>query len=465
MSGDVFRVRDPIHGFVRLDGECAQIVDTPVLQRLRGIRQLALASYVYPGALHTRFDHTLGVTHVARTLAKMLNLDPQFVRLVTLAALLHDAGHGPFSHVSERSLSWFCDPPSLRPGQSEHKIHEVVTAAIIRQHPSLAPRLSEDDREQIIQLLNDWDGPAGVRQVISGPLDADKQDYLLRDSYFCGVQYGVFDLNQFHRSLKLPDPNSDLMIDEDGIAAVEQFVLAKYYMTSNVYRHRVRIISDQMITRAIRLGVEVDKLPEMNRLFRYDGTGAFIDNYLRWDDSRFFETFCPFGSPPPGAKSGAMLQRFRERRLLKEVFRDRIGRPYDARHFEMLKGLDKRASSQLAVAVERQVAEFLNSALGLTGDQQIDPDFVIAHSYGIKSARESSRNDEQGILVDVQPNPQPFTDISTLFRSINEAYADNHLVILAPVNWPDSKTKTQQREDWKPHIQQIIMQAAREVRK
>src|SRR5205809_90122 len=138
---DATRVRDPVHNFITLEEEEVKLLRTRALQRLRGIKQLALASLVYPGAVHTRFDHTLG------------------------------------------------------------------------------------------------DGQPALRSIVSGPLDADKQDYLLRDSLFCGVQYGVFDIYQLHRSLTVygPKDEKELMIEPDGLHAVEQFVLAKYYLTTNVY--------------------------------------------------------------------------------------------------------------------------------------------------------------------------------------------------------------------------------------
>src|SRR5690349_6616175 len=122
-----FRIRDPIHNFVNLPDEMLPLVNTHALQRLRAIRQLALANLVYPGALHTRFDHTLGVTHVAGMMAEQLKIEGKERRLVLLAALLHDIGHGPFSHVSEESLSRYADRSTLKEGQKDHKIHELVT--------------------------------------------------------------------------------------------------------------------------------------------------------------------------------------------------------------------------------------------------------------------------------------------------------------------------------------------------
>src|SRR5271165_1964874 len=103
------KFRDPVHNFIRFDAEEVKLINLDVLQRLRGIRQLAMASLVYPGALHTRFDHTLGVAHVAGQMADELELDADEMRVVRRAALLHDVGHGPFSHVSEYALERFAD--------------------------------------------------------------------------------------------------------------------------------------------------------------------------------------------------------------------------------------------------------------------------------------------------------------------------------------------------------------------
>src|ERR1035438_10104003 len=108
------RVRDPIHGFIRLSSDEAEIVETPAFQRLRGIRQLAMANMVYPGALHTRFDHTLGVFHVTSLLCDVFKFSDEDKRLVKLSALVHDLGHGPFSHVSEGALELFADREKLK---------------------------------------------------------------------------------------------------------------------------------------------------------------------------------------------------------------------------------------------------------------------------------------------------------------------------------------------------------------
>ena len=288
-----FRIRDPIHNFVLLPENFEPLLNCRVIQRLRRIRQLAMANLVYPGALHTRFDHTLGVTHVAGQMAQHLRIEGEDLRLVQLAALFHDVGHGPFSHVSEASLGRFADHGTLKPEQKGETIHELVTASIIERNEELRGILGSYPVENIVTLLGKGMDRRILKQVVSGPLDADKQDYLLRDSKFCGVQYGMFDLHQMQRSLVSvgDDHEEELMIAHDGVHAVEQYVLAKYYMTANVYRHRVRLIADTMIGRTIKLGIELDRLEQMDRLYRFNNTDEFVKNYLEWDDHRFLETF------------------------------------------------------------------------------------------------------------------------------------------------------------------------------
>lgn len=450
-----FRVRDPVHNFVEIPDDLVKIVDSSALQRLRGIRQLAMASLVYPGAIHTRFDHTLGVTHVASLMATALGLNPEEQRMVQLAGLLHDIGHGPFSHVSEASLSRFADRSSLKSDQKSHKIHELVTAQIIRSNETLCRHVPETDREHVIELL----GPNGygrpvLKQIVSGPLDADKQDYLLRDGQFCGVEYGTFDLQQMHRSFVLVGDGGDeeLLITENGVHAVEQFALAKYYMTANVYRHRVRLIADQMIGRAIQLGIERDRLELLKQLYTFDNSDTFAQNYQQWDDARFMEVFAPIHSTPPGEWSGKILRRLRERRLLKRVYSERV-EELNARVRDLvLKELVKPARDEIRRSIEREVAEHLAKVL----KTDVSSELVIAHVFSIKSARESSRNEEAEILVQKGDSPRLFSEESKLFGSINEAYTDSFVELYAPIEWPDPSQKNVWREDQREAIREMI---------
>jgi len=235
-------IRDPIHGFIHRDPHELKVIDTGLFQRLRRIKQLALASYVYPGALHTRFEHSMGAMHVAGRVAGELRLKQHEYRILRLAALLHDVGHGPFSHGSEEVMQGVT---------GKKQIHEEITAQIILNSAELDGPLSGDERKEIVGLLNDERGDAVLRSILSGPLDVDKQDYLLRDSYFCGVKYGVYDIDRLIETLCILEDQGqrELAITQDGVLTLEQFVIARYHMTGQVYRHKIRLITDSMIVR------------------------------------------------------------------------------------------------------------------------------------------------------------------------------------------------------------------------
>jgi uncharacterized protein len=273
-----FELRDPIHGFVQR-GEEKQIIDTPLFQRLRHIKQLAMANLVYPSALHTRFEHSIGTMHIAGRVAAHLDLLPEELRLVRKAALLHDIGHGPFSHVSEEVLKGL---------SGKKQIHELITRDLILNSPDLDGPLSGDDRVRISGLIDGSEGDSLLKGILSGPLDADKQDYLLRDSYFCGVKYGVYDLDRLIGTLYIQPDGYDrqLAITSDGVYALEQFIIARYHMNTQVYRHRVRQITDAMIVKGIQLGIEMDGHQWLKELYKYEDNEEYRKYYLSWNDEK-----------------------------------------------------------------------------------------------------------------------------------------------------------------------------------
>ena len=433
----ICQLRDPVHNFISLRDKELQLVNTRLLQRLRRIHQLALASLVYPGALHTRFDHSLGVTHVAGAMAETLGFSGDELDRVRLAALLHDVGHGPFSHVSEYALELYADRSTLKPEQKKEKIHELVTSIMIRSDAAVRDILGSETCGQICKLLGDGYGEPVLHSIVSGPLDADKQDYLLRDSLFCGVQYGVFDLHQLHRSLTAYGKTNErqLMIKPDGVHAVEQYALAKYYLTTNVYRHKVRLISDQMIVRAIVLGCEKDRIKDLKQLYAFDNTETFCKRYAEWDDTRFFSRFAT--EAKESSKCAQMLRRLLDRNLLKRVF---SGRPLDfeAGIRDRLLPLVRRENKRERTQVEAALAEVIAKAV----NHKIDPNFVIYHAFDVKSVKEMSRNDDSGILVAKQSGPVEFLQESTLFRSISEGFKEEYVEVYAPVSW---KTATERQ--------------------
>ena len=446
-----FRVRDPVHGFLRLCETETKLMGTRLFQRLRRIRQLAMADLVYPGALHTRFDHSLGVCHIAQLMAEQLRLDVDETRLVRIAALLHDLGHGPFSHVSENLLERYADRTKLRAEQKKEKIHELVTGHLIRHDPDIVRILGQDMCDQVVKLLAKGHGQPALRSIVSGPLDADKQDYLLRDSLFCGVEYGVFDIHQLHRSLLLDGPEDDkqLMIASDGIHAVEQYVLAKYYLTTSVYRHRVRLITDRMIVRALVLGVEEDNLADLRQLYAFDNSPDFFDRYATWDDATLL---LKFGDVGKHTLCGQMLDRLQSRQLHKQVYSERVRNFAEAKVNSLLLEVNKKNRDGLRRELEAASAGIIARVVRV----DVDPRLVIVHGFDIKSVRTSSRNDEGSIMVARSPKPQPFEEESTLFASINEGYADGSVEVYAPITWDTRADRRRVRDALRQPMREAI---------
>jgi len=235
MSEKVYR--DPVHDMIRIktdtdEGELlSRLIDTAEFQRLRRIKQLGLAHYTYPGAEHSRFTHSLGAMHLACRILDKLSakyLIPEEDQLIVkCAALLHDIGHGAFSHVLEAILNFH---------------HEDFTVAtILSAETEIGQKMREfstDLPEKVASAVRGHFKPKVLAQLISSQLDVDRMDYLLRDSYMTGVKYGVYDLEWIIESLEIDDENDRIYISAKGIHAVEDYLQARHYMFKQVYFHQ-----------------------------------------------------------------------------------------------------------------------------------------------------------------------------------------------------------------------------------
>lgn len=319
--------RDPIHGLILVTDVERRVINTPVFQRLRRIRQLALADLVYPGALHTRFEHAIGTMHVAHRILERVGREPldkleqpfdnDDWQVVRLGALLHDVGHGPFSHVSEYLLDQYYDRQAIGEAGSREKIHERITRDILMIDPELTPALGADLRDRVADLISASAGLRDFRRdIVSSNLDADKMDYLLRDAYFTGVAYGRYDLDKVVDSCRVHRGRNQtyLAVDEGGIFAVEQLIIAKHHMTQQVYAHRIRTITDQLIVRGLRFAIEEDA--ELRAGYTYDGSQEQLRRYLDLDDAAVWVRALNHG----GERARSLFQRLRDRRLLKQLF-------------------------------------------------------------------------------------------------------------------------------------------------
>ncbi|MBN1517628.1 HD domain-containing protein [Candidatus Sumerlaeota bacterium] len=238
--------RDPLHGLIEFErGDdygrlLLRLIDSPEFQRLRRIRQLGLAWFAYHGAEHTRFTHSLGVAHVAQRIITHLRRgyeitdDQEF--LVRCTALLHDIGHGPFSHVLE----------PLFGGR-----HEAWSARIVLEPQSRVNQLlAEFDivlPAMIVDTLEHHVQPRFLAHLIASQLDADRFDYLLRDSHMTGVKYGVFDLDRLIAMLEIGRDKEQLIVSRRGIWTVEQYLLSRHQMFRQVYQHKTVIAAENML--------------------------------------------------------------------------------------------------------------------------------------------------------------------------------------------------------------------------
>ena len=448
-------IRDPIHGFIFRSEIEEKIIDSSVFQRLRNIKQLALANLVYPGAQHTRFEHSIGVMHIAGRLAEKFNLTPDEIRLVKLTALLHDIGHGPFSHVSERVLDKYVNSDLVNSDVLE-KIHESITCQIILEDNELSHLLSKREREQINDLILGKSSNDLVRNIISGPLDADKQDYLLRDSYYCGVRYGVYDIDRLLNTLcTFNDRNiTYLAIPNESVYTLEQFVIAKYHMNTQVYYHKIRLITDSMIVRGIVLGIEVDNIDWLKKIYTYDGTSDFIQNYIKWNDSNFFTKI--LSEENNKSLSHKYFNALKNRKLHKRIFTQSLPYFKDA---EVIKYLSEILKFPNVInEIEQEIAKFLSEYLKVS----ISNEQVILNKYMFKSVKEQSKDDEGSIIVLTKDNEKSyFEQESTLFHSIDSKQSDEFLEIYAPIEYLGKEDKEKKKQEIIPNIKKIISEIAK----
>lgn len=314
------RLRDPVHGLIvfdetdPVDALAWRLIDTPEFQRLRRIRQLGVSEFTFPGAVHTRFAHSIGVFHTARALVKVIeremtpkpgDAEHEFrVQVALIAALLHDLGHGPFSHTFE----------GVQIARGAKKRHEQWTAEIIRNEAGRLRGLLEDHRagftEEVAGLLEKEDPEDIYHAIVSSSFDADRLDYLRRDKLMTGTGAGGIDFDWLIDNVRVAAIAIDAP-DEDGsdlrkvptfcltakaLPAAEQFLLARYTLHQQVYFHKTTRCVEQMIGRLLRAIADaatsrmgapkatgLTPLHPLLRFFAQDG--ETVSNYLALDDA------------------------------------------------------------------------------------------------------------------------------------------------------------------------------------
>ena len=352
-------IRDSVYGDIELNRFEVEVMDMPQFQRLRRIKQLGLINLIYPGANHTRFEHCVGTMNLASKLANELDLDEYETELVRISGLVHDIGHGPFSHVSEGVLSF---------------PHEELTKHVV-QKTSMHDLLSEKfDTKEIVNIIN---GEGYLGPIISGELDVDRMDYLLRDSHNTGVAYGVIDYERIISNLKLDD---GLVLDIKGVQAAEGALVSRYFMYPSVYQHHTTRIVNSMFRRALKREIDSGKLNEKD-IYKYDDSD-FISLFRQSEDEIVND----------------LMNRIDNRNIPKRVKTIRLD------NFKNPEKLYKIEQNTLRKA-EEEIAE----------------DYGMDKNYVFINIAEYPRFDEMKTQVNVENKLYPLTEISNIIGALSKA--------------------------------------------
>ena len=377
-------IKDPVHGYVYITEAEKEIIDSFPVQRLHRLRQLAGAEFVYPGANHTRFEHSVGVMYLAGLLSENPNLSQYLsedeVQILRIAALLHDVGHGPFSHIFEHLLDKFLK-----------KTHEDLTAWVI-QKSELSDIINSlgYDPEMIgklaVGMLN-RPGKAFMDQVIQSAVDVDKLDFIVRDTYHTGAEYGYVDIFRLIHMLDVIDEN--LVVNLGALSALESFILARIESFKSIYFHRVGRAAQIMMAIAMEEARDELGLVDFESVEEY----LALDDYTVWTMLKNCE------------KSRGIMENLEKRRLLKCA--------YDQTFYVR----NKTVSSIFSVEeIRNQMTDKIASGVG------IDPRLVVIDVPTLPSVpyRHSVLLEPMEIPVfnktrDGKKIPQRLSDISRIF--------------------------------------------------
>jgi HD superfamily phosphohydrolase len=314
-------ITDPVHKYIRFSQVEKQLIDSPTFQRLRRIRQLAGAHLVYPSAQHSRFEHSLGAMHIAGLAGETLFgkgyiTHAEVVQDLRLAALLHDIGHGPFSHLFEEVLEYNCNTSHEELGKKILIQSEI--SDILGKYGSSA--------HQICRLSFGQSKVNFMNEIISGGLSADIMDYLPRDGLFTGAEYAKLDYHRLVSSLEVS--KNRLAINRSALNSLESMLISRYEMFKAVYFHKTVRSAEVMLLRSMTAADEALGL-----------TNTSLQKYLTLTDEATLERLCALSGKY--AFSGKMARDYRDRRLLKSVYEKFL-------HKRDKQRMDKKALEELA---------------------------------------------------------------------------------------------------------------------
>lgn len=348
-------IRDEIHGTLEFDGLEERIIDCATFQRLRRIRQMSVTNLVYPGANHTRFEHSLGTAHLSAVIARKLGMDEDDVRKVKLYGLLHDIGHTCFSHEGEDVLKGHV-------GDHEERGREKL------MHGEIADMLRENFEPREIVAI----GGSSHSGIISSDLGADRMDYLKRDALNTGVAYGIIDIDRIVHTLCMEDGR--LCIDKGGLEAAEYLLVARFMMFSAVYMHRTVRIATAMLYRAIDGAIS-------------DGTVS-AHELADMEDEMALD--CMRGSPRGGRYAEALMHR--------KLYKETLSLPREGWSDEMAKKLEKQLTGSIGhdMIIDYPHQFFKPVELQVKTDDGLSP---ITELSGFIQSLESSEKKRMEVLV------------------------------------------------------------------
>ncbi len=335
-------IKDEIHGTVQFDSLEERIIDSAPFQRLRRIKQMSVTNLVYPGANHSRFEHSIGTAHLSYVIGRKLGLGEDDLRKVKLYGLLHDIGHTPFSHEGEDVVRKYIGD------------HEKLGKDKIL-HGEIADILSENfDPKGIAKI-----GESGYGAIITSDLGADRMDYLKRDALNTGVAYGIIDIDRIVHTLAIE--KGELYIGKGGLEAAEYLLVARFMMFSAVYMHRTVRIATAMLYRALQRAIDdqtlspiqfkdMDDESALSAIGRSDRGGPYALALLR---RRLYKEVCSF--PKKGWSEGSA-------RKAEEALMQRAGGDWivDYPH-EFFKQVELRAATEDGLRPIAEVSSLVQS--------------------------------------------------------------------------------------------------------
>jgi len=417
-------IRDPIHGYIEIDELAIAILDTVEMQRLRRIRQLGFSYLVYPGANHTRFEHSLGTYYLMNVLLDRLEVVKEEERELLAASLIHDIGHGPYSHVTEPLMKKYT-------GKSHEEVEDILFAdddderKKEKDAESAATTIAEvldayrlDKKKIMGYIKGERTGYVAKRdfsKILNGEIDVDRMDYLVRDSYYTGVAYGVVDNIRLIHGLDFV--NEELVITEKGILPAEYLLFSRFLMHPTVYNHHTSRIAQLMFLNAledfIESGSESKDYPRHYALALREMDDSEINTVLR--NAK--------GYPQE------MMTRINERRLFKRAVYTNVNE------------LDEDVAEELSDERRRlEVEEEISKQAG------VDKKYVLLDFQGQKG----DELEESAAKVFVENEFKSLRDVSSLVSTLSRVFQENLKVgVYTPAKYRGEVKRAAERILWR----------------